>query len=443
MNLDIIKEYDMLPRGARVLCAVSGGADSMCLLHLLFTGREELGIEVFAAHYEHGLRGAEALRDADFVSAWCARRGIDCAVEHGDAALYARENGLGTEEAARELRYAFLRRAAEKFSCGRIATAHNADDNTETMIFNLCRGSGAAGLRGIPPVRGELIRPLLGCTRADIEKYNVENCIEHVEDSSNLSDDYSRNLIRHRVMPALRELNPELSAAAGRASRLLREDERCLDALAEEFIRRFFDGESLPQEELSRLPEAVASRAVRRLCPRSLALKHVDAVLALRRGDTLAFADVPGLRVRREQGRIYFAAPQTAALPDRLLVPGQTLFIPEAGLRLSSGYEAYKKEINGLFKTYCFKSANICGNIICTGRRAGDKMRPLGRNCTKSLKQLFAEAGMTQRERDLAPVLRDDTGILAVCGLAADERTAPAAGDRVLRINIEREKTGR
>lgn len=187
MNLELAARYHMLPPGSRVLCAVSGGADSMCLLHLLWSGRGGLGIEVAAAHYEHGLRGEESQRDAEFVERFCREREIACLVEHGDAADYGRKKHLGIEEAARELRYDFLRRAAAELNCDKIATAHNADDNAETIIFNLCRGGGL-GLGGIPPVRGNIIRPLLGCTRAEIEEYLRENSIPHVEDSSNESD---------------------------------------------------------------------------------------------------------------------------------------------------------------------------------------------------------------------------------------------------------------
>ena len=430
-------DLSLLPAGSRVLCAVSGGADSMALLHLLWSRRQELGIEVFAAHYEHGLRGEEALRDADFVAGWCGSRDIPCTVEHGDVPACAAETGLGIEAAARELRYGFLYRAAEELGCDRIATAHNADDNAETLLLHLCRGSGAAGLGGIPPRRDRIVRPLLGCTRAEIEEYLRENAVPHVEDSSNGGDAYARNLLRHRVTPVLRELNPAFAAAAGRTAELLRRDEDCLQGLAAAFIDRHWNGESLPLEELDGLHPAVASRVLRTLCPENLEQKHVDAALALCRGTERALLDLPGLRLRREQGRLWFAPEEGGSLPERELAPGEVLEIPELGLRLHAMFTDSCQEIHGLFKTYSFKYANICGRLNCTGRRPGDRLRVAGRGCTKSLKALFTEAGMTRAQRDRTLVLRDEAGILAVHGLAVAERSVPREGDRVLQVCVE------
>lgn len=435
---EAIFEKLCLPGGCRrVLCAVSGGADSVCLLHLLCAVSHEKGLEVYAAHYEHGIRGAESLRDADFVKELCAALDVELMVEHGDVPRYAAEKHTGTEEAARELRYAFLERAADAFGCDCIATAHNADDNAETMLFNLARGSGAKGLQGIPARRGRIIRPIIGVTRAEIEAYLASINAAHVEDSTNAADEYSRNRIRHRVMPELRRVNPGCAAAMARTAALLRQDDDFISAEASRFIDGNFDGESVDAAALCALHPAVSSRVVRALWPRALSQAHVDAVLALARGGGLGFADVPGGRVRREQGRVYFRTSDDAAVPERVITPGEILDVPEAGLRIRAFFSVYSEEIHGLFKTYCLRCESIYGNLRCTGRMPGDRFSPMGRGCTKSLKSLFTERHMTQRQRNATAVIRDDRGIAAVAGFGADERFRPQPGDRVLCIEIE------
>lgn len=421
-----------LPLDGKILCAVSGGADSMCLLHMIYSR----GLEVVAAHYEHGIRGEEALRDAGFVEEWCREKSIECIVGHGDVPSYAAAHGLGTEEAARELRYRFLEETAARLNCKYIATAHNADDNVETVIFNLARGGGSLGLKGIPRSRGRFIRPLLDVSRREIEGYLEENSIPHVEDSTNASDDYSRNLIRHQVSPVLRKINPELHLAVARSSKLLEEDEDCLSSLAEEFIREHYDGESLPLKELAQLHRALASRAIRRLCRERLSYEHVQQALKLLEGSELKYLDLPGQRLRREQGRLFFREPEIISLPDRELRAGEWTAVPELGLELLAEYGDKSGEVNGLFKTCRLKCENISSSLYCTGRKDGDRLRPAGRGCTKSLKSLFNEAGYTQARRSRSLVLRDDKGILAVLGLCLDERAAAAPGDAVLSIKI-------
>ena len=425
---------ELLPRGSRVLCAVSGGADSMALLHRLWSERESLGIEVCAAHYEHGLRGEEARRDADFVARWCRERGIPCLVEHGDVPAYAEEKHLGLEEAARELRYAFLERAAEALDCAFIATAHTADDNAETLLFHLLRGSGAAGLGGIPRQRGRILRPLLDTSRAEIEAYLEQNAVPHVEDSSNENEIYSRNLLRLRVMPVLRQLNPRCEEAMGRAARLLERDEDCLAGQAAAFLASQRP-DSLDGAALLALHPAVASRVLRLWWPETLSFDRVEAALDFAGGTERAVLALPGGSLRREQGRLYRGEETRVRLPERELPLGGSLEIPEAGLILRCDGPEAAGEINGLFKTYLFKSEKICGKITCTGRREGDRFHPAGRGCGKTLKALFTEAGLTRAQRDRVPVLRDEAGILAVLGFGADERVCARPGERALRVS--------
>lgn len=225
-----------LPQGSRCLCAVSGGLDSMCLLHLLaFWGRTQ-GLWVAAAHFHHGLRGAEADRDEAFVREICARWEVPFAAGRGDARAAARREGLSLEEAGRNLRYAFLDRTAGELDCTVVLTAHHADDQAETMLFNLIRGSGVRGLAGMPVSQGRTLRIFLKTPRAELAAYAAAHGITYVEDSTNAdAAAASRNFLRLRVMPLLREVNtaaPEHLAAA--AERL-----RQVDVWIEEEARRW------------------------------------------------------------------------------------------------------------------------------------------------------------------------------------------------------------
>ena len=434
MRPELEKKLILPEAGARVLCAVSGGADSMCLLALL----RELGrFEVAAAHLEHGIRGEESLRDCAFVEEYCRREGVPCFVGHAKVPAYAEEKGLGLEEAARKLRYAFLERTAEEQGFDFIATAHNAGDNAETVLFNLARGAGPQGLCGIPPRRGRIIRPLLGLTRAEIEDFLAESGTPHVEDSTNGDERFSRNRIRHAVVPVLRELNPAFEEAVARTSRLLRRDEDCLDALAERFIETYFDGESVPAGELLELHEAVSSRVVRKLLGRPVEEKHVEAALSLCRGTERRELDLPGAQLRCERSRLYFAKEDPAPMPERALPVGGSAALPEAGLvvrcRVSEGAE----EIHSPFKTYRLKYESICGDLNVSSPREGEKYRPEGRGCTKTLRSLFADKHSTRRDKLLTPVLRDEEGIVLVPPFGVAERCACGKDERALIVTIE------
>lgn len=441
MNTELWERWDMLPRETRVLCALSGGADSVCLAHLLKSLEDTLGIRVYAAHYEHGLRGEESLRDLRFVEGWCRAQGIPLVTERADVRAYAERKRMNLEEAARELRYAFLERCADELGCTRIATAHNADDNAETVLLHLVRGSGARGLSGIPPRRGRLIRPLLETTRAEIEDYLRRHALPHVEDSSNRDERFSRNRLRARVLPALREINPAACAAIGRAAELARRDEKFLDGLAADWLRENGAEESIPALALASLDEALAARVLRRFCGAPLDARSLDAALRFARGSERARLDLPGVMLRRELGRLRCGEAEDEppdferALPDEGLTP-----IPELGLRLRTTVEIYaEREIYSQFKTYWLDYEKISSGLLCTPPRPGDRFRPAGRGVSKSLKALFLENKMPRAARCRALVFRDGTTVAAAHPFAVDERYRPRAGMRALKIRIEQE----
>ena len=424
-------DTELLPRDGLILCAVSGGADSMYLLARLL----ELGYAAAAAHYNHGLRGVEADRDEQFVRDFCAGRGVAFFCEKGDAATFAAENGLGIEAAARALRYDFLERTADRAGAAVIATAHTAGDNAETLLLHLARGAGLKGLGGIPPRRGRIVRPMLHVTRSEIEAYLQNHGIGFVTDSTNSSEEYARNRVRHGAVPVLESVNPAFAAAAGRTAELLRRDEAYLTDLARAFLDDHADETGVDAAALAAQPWPVASRAVRLLAGRDLALEHVEAVIrAAKEGGA---ADVPGLRAARSCGRLVFGAEEAEAIPERALpVPG-TVAVPEAGcLVRAEKLSECPRVVHKTYNIFFFQCENICGSISVTGRRPGDAFRPAGRGCTKKLKQLFREAGVPAWERDGRIVLRDEAGVLAVPGFPAAERVCARPGDRDI-IEIE------
>ena len=439
MTAQKVKEFaalhGMLPEGARVLCACSGGADSVCLLHLLH-GMED--ISLICAHFNHGLRGEESDRDEGFVQELCAGLGIPCVTGRGDVSAYAAAHGLGIEAAARELRYDFLRRTAAEHGCDRIATAHNAEDNAETVLMHLVRGSGSRGLSGIPPVRGSIVRPLLAVTRAEITAYLEEYDLPHMEDSSNTSDAFSRNRIRHRVLPLLLEENGAAVENICSAAELLRRDEEYLTGEAERFLRTFEKEGALPVGELLALPGPVAARVLRLKCP-GAQREHIDSLLALcAQGDVHSEADLPGTHVVRDRDLLQFNPSETVRMPRRELNPDGETMIPEGGWRIICRRARENEEIHNSFNTFYFKSESICGKIFAASRGSGDRIRLAGRGCTKTLKKLFSEAGMPLAQRASVPVLYDEAGVIAVPGFGIAERCVPAPGEPALRVEIKK-----
>ena len=256
-----IEKYGMLKEGDTAVVGLSGGADSCALLLALLALKESLGITVKACHINHNLRGEESDGDELFVRTLCAERGVQLTVFSIDVHGAAQKHE-STEETARKLRYekfAEMCRNGEK-----LATAHTASDNAETVLMNMIRGTGTKGLAGIPPVRDMFIRPVIFCTREDTEEYCRKNGIDFVTDSSNLSDDYTRNRIRHRLIPLLEEFNPSFIAAVTRMTEAVGDDSAFLDAYAEKAAESCVLKNGYDSRKLKELDPAVLFRIIAR-----------------------------------------------------------------------------------------------------------------------------------------------------------------------------------
>ena len=264
-----LAEYDMLGGEKRVCAALSGGADSVSLLLVLRQLQAESGAELCACHLNHGLRGEESDADERFCRELCERLQIPFYSEKVSvSANVSKHESL--EEAARRLRYDFFARALGRFECGVLATAHNANDNAETVLLNLTRGTALKGLCGIPPARTfggkfRVIRPLIRCTRGEIEEFLRERGQGYVTDATNLSEDYTRNRVRLRVLPELSEINPSISATIGRMTEKLRGDSDFLESLAEKALDEVREGRGWNALKLSELPLPIGSRAIRKI----------------------------------------------------------------------------------------------------------------------------------------------------------------------------------
>ncbi len=426
------QEYNMLPHSGSVLACVSGGTDSMCLLYVLHALAPKYGFKLYAAHYNHNLRGAESDGDESFVRKQCEKLNVPLITGSGDVAAEAKMRGRGVEETARDMRYAFFFRTAGKEKIDRVATAHNSDDNLETVLLRLARGTGLRGLCGIPPVRGKLIRPLLNVTRAEIEEFNLENSVPHREDSTNLSDDYSRNRVRHSIVPVLKELNPSLNITP--MAELLRADADYLDSLA----RSFLDGAdgSLDVEKLLSLPRPVAARAIRLFCNAELARAHVEQVLRLAESpDPSAELSLPDMKLRREYGKIVRVTESAPTFEEISLTLDSPVIISGTDFTVFCKECVFERGIYNSLTTFYVKRDKITGDLSVRPRKTGDSLRLRGG--TRSLKKLMIDKKIPRALRDSIPVIADGHGAIAALSVGQDIDYLPAQGEPAIEIKIE------
>lgn len=420
-----------------LLVALSGGEDSMCLTHFVRAWCMERGANLTAAHLNHGLRGAAATRDENFVRENCAAWDIPLVVELTDVGAYAAREGKSIEEAGREARYAFLQRTAKELGCQWILTAHHANDNAETVLLNLLRGTGSRGLAGIPAVRDNIARPLLGVTRAEISVYAARHGIAHVTDECNLDpEEATRNLLRQKVLPLLVDVNPRAVENINRAAGIVGRENDTLDMLAEELLARgeeCGDGFSISCDALREAPAALAERAVLLLlgrvggARRDLGAAHVDAALRLAAGHGRAQLNLPyGVEVSRRDGKLYFLRAAQEVLAELPLRLGETV----------------------LFGDYELCAAEGCGgDIILRAEdaekftvgpwRSGEGMNLTQGRGKRSLKRLFAERGIEPKLRDTLPVIRCGGSVAAVWGIGIDLKFTPVQGEKSIAITIK------
>lgn len=412
-----LRQQNMVQPGDRVICALSGGADSVALTFAFYLLKEKLGICLEAAHFNHNLRGAESLRDETFVREFCSR--YDIPLHAGSGRVTPEKKGL--EAAAREARYGFLRTLD-----GKIATAHTADDNAETVLLHLVRGTGLKGLGGIAPVQGNLIRPMLTVTRQEVEAFLDEYCLSHVEDSTNHQDAFLRNRIRHQVMPLLKAENPRLGENLSAMALRLREDEACLAA------QSAFD--TLPGvEALRAMPSARRSRMLSEFLRRSGVREPEEAHVAL--AEQLVFSEKPSARAAFPGG-VTIARSYDTLEAVREPQPLEGVVLPCPGQVTLPGLSVTAVPAREILNGPGVFTVAPEGAMVLSSRRPGDAMRLSGG--TKSVKKAFIDRKIPALERPAIPVLRDDRGVLGVYSIGVNRERAPAG---LPAVTIRFEKT--
>lgn len=429
--ISTIRENNMISCGDEVSVALSGGADSVCLLLVLNSLKESLGITLSALHVNHCLRGKESDRDEQFCADLCSRLGISLIHRKFDVSGYALEHHMSTELAAREIRYSFF---AENTSGKKLATAHNANDNAETVIFNLVRGTGIKGISGIPPVRDNIIRPLINISREEIEQYLGDIGQNFVTDSSNLTDDYTRNKIRHNVIPLLREINPALFRTIASDSDNFRLDSSFLELESDKaYSECLSDPHTLTG--LSSYHKAVRRRCIARFL-RENGIETGHALIS--RTDDMIFSGGKA----NLSGDLYLIS-ENDVLRTEIIKPdeelteyqtalheGENLFMNKKIIVIVSS--EYPENCDAVLDTDCIK-----GTLAARNRRPGDRIKLKGNSFTSSVKKLF-NRNVPKNERNSICFICDSTGPVYIektgyaDGKNAGENCSSFTGIRIL-----------
>ncbi len=434
--LNTISQYSMVQKGDRVCVAFSGGADSTCLLELFYECRKQLGVELSAAHVNHCLRGEESDADEAFVRDYCEARNIPLYVYRADVAGIAQAHGESIELTARKIRYDYF----SSIDAEKIATAHTGSDVIETFLLNLSRGTSLHGLSAIPPVRGNIIRPLIGFTRMQTVAYCSEKGIAFRTDKSNDSDAYTRNRVRHNVIPPLQEIFPSFEATALRCIKNLRSEDDFMDREAEKQLSGLMKDGKLIVAPLLKLHPALLARVLCRYLSSvpgaSFEAVHVD--LISQNLDRAGFAlTLPGnIRIKTDGTYLF----QDNAVP--------ACDIP-ANVRLAKHSLRPVPFYRNILKFEIFDAAAVieyCCEYIDYEKiddfieirtpLTGDRVRLSKRNCTKTLKKLYTEMKIPAAERKELPVIADSRGVIWAYGAGVD--SSRLAGENTKKIMIIR-----
>ena len=445
---EMISAEGLLEIGDNVLVCVSGGADSVALLHNLFTLQKQFGLTIGVAHLNHELRGDESTRDSIFVEKLAENLEIPLHLKSQDVKIYQQEHRLSLEDAARQVRYHFFYETAEKNGYSKIATAHTANDNAELILMNLFRGSGPSGLSGIPVRRGIIIRPFLKTSREDIIKYLGDNHLDYVSDSSNMSRDYLRNRVRLDLLPLIKkEYNKNIIDCLNRTGNILKEEETWIDSLVLPVFNRIVTDQqdesiSLSLQQLTPLPLAAKRRIIRKAIGcikgdlKRITLFHTDIVAEMADNiKPVLSADLPDRIQVQKKGSCLIITRHNVNLRtlkkatvlyayqlDRLEKNVTIVSLPAISKRMlftiqDNNNIDYSNKNAAWLDMSCLRFPLTIRNL-----RPNDKLSPLGMTGSQTLKKFFSGISVSGNDRDKCPLLVSDTDIIWVGGHRIDNR---------------------
>jgi len=430
-----IARHRMIAPGDTVLVAYSAGADSTALLHALVQLRKKLGCHICACHVHHGLRGGDADADAEHAAGFAESLGVPFTSARADARAYAKERKLSTETAAREVRYQLLEQAARDHSAARIATGHTADDQAETVLLNLLRGAGPAGLAGIPPVRGNIIRPLIDTEKHRIKYYCDDKRLKYRRDRSNRDMRFARNRVRHRILPVIRQFQPSVVDVLCRVAWIMRDENQVMVQLAECAAKKLgltedsLHDRSIPIRDLADLSPALRRRIARCIIAlakgsdRDIGANRVEAFYGmLTWGNTGAQIGLPGgltaLRTYREVLIQRSAGTKPPPTGEWSLPPSGEIEVKELGFGFTLT-SSTSKRLPQTPHTALLDAAAVTGPLRIRTWRPGDRFVPLGMTRSVKLQDFFVNAKVPRALRPWVP--------LVVCG----DRIAWIVGHRI------------
>lgn len=460
--LQTIQTYRMLSPGDKVVVGLSGGADSVALLHILKELQNgPLNINLYAAHVNHGIRGVHAREDAIFAHNLCKEWGIPFFLEEADIPSLARSMNQSEEEVGRQIRYGFFREVAEKVNGNKIATAHHKNDQAETILHNLIRGTGMQGLTGIQAVSdGVIIRPLLEITKQQILEYIALHELPYQEDATNEDSTYTRNRIRNQLIPSLeKDFNPDIVDSLVRMSGILREEEEFLADytmdLYQKYTKSYLNKLILDLKSFSFCHLAIQKRLVRvalrelRGSLDDVSSSHVEAVIKLAAGSrTGSLTTIPGsakgapeVKVKVSYGALQFEIVESYMpifyMEKSLDLPGKVIW-ENPSITVTS--EKWDKNKGFTFSSQCIyiDEDKIKGKLRLRNRKKGDRFQPLGMEGTKKLKDFFIDRKIPVDQRDSIPLLVDEESIIWVVGYQLNQNyRLTDSSENIVKISIQ------